>query len=382
MNSLAIGARPEAGQSISSESLRALARFVDTKGQALSFYFRLASADDNSHRREVVMIKDLVRGIAARFPRETHPEGLLQDLDALLAVTGEIRETPSRMKAIFACRDQGVWYEFNLPALTAANHLEAARRFDLAPLVAAIESSGPCAVVLIERGKARGFEARGTDIEEVEGFFEVRDLSTHEADARTGWSRRVDNNTLEKSRASGRNMSHEIERFLALRGCSRLVIGCRDDLWGEFMPFFEGPVGAAVIGRFHLPNFDIAPAETLRHAAPVFEDFLRRRRDGLAREIKENPARRSAGLEQVLRHLREGRVQKLLLGSFPEQTLAECEACGHLQIESAGSACLSCSNTVLLATGVQRALIRMALLTDAEILVSEKFDGVAGLLRY
>jgi hypothetical protein len=242
-------------------------------------------------------------------------------------------------------------------------------------------------VVLLERGKARGFEVRGTMIEEVKDFFTIRDTSAHEENARTGWSHHVESNQLEKARAWARELSQEIQRFLAAHQCSRLMIGCREDLWGEFAPLLALEIRLAVAGRFHSPDFDVTPAEVLRLATPLFEAELRKRREELAHDIKENPGRRVVGLEQVAARLQEGRIQKLLLDVAPEQKLAECEACGNLQMEVAGKACRSCSNTSLHSTPAAEALIRKALLTDVEILVNSAggtagFDGVAGLLRY
>jgi peptide subunit release factor 1 (eRF1) len=315
------------------------------------------------------------------------PAGLTQDLEAVLAATSEIREAPGRLTAIFACRDQQIWQAFNLPALNPVTRLEVGRHFNLAPLLAAAESFAPYAVVLIERGKARGFEARGTEIEEVKDFFTVKDLGAHEEYARTGWSHHADSNLLEKSRSWARELSQEMLRFLALCRTRRVIVGCREDLWGEFSQFLDLELLEAVIGKFHIPSFEVTPAEVLRLAMPLFEEYQSKRCADLVHEIKETPGRRAAGMEQVLARLQEGRVQKLLLGVTPGQKLAECTACGHLQMEVAGLTCRSCSNSGLCSTTAEEAMIRQALLTDAEILVVAEgvtagFDGVAGLLRY
>ncbi|MBZ5520786.1 MAG: hypothetical protein LAP21_00875 [Acidobacteriia bacterium] len=386
MNTTTVSARTEAKHLVTPEDLHALARFTDPKAQAISFYFCLPSAADNSHRQEVVLIKDMIQEIFKRFPHGAPPAGLLQDLEALQTVTGEIREAPARLTAIFACRDQQEWQEFNLPALNAVSRLEPGRHFNLAPLLAAAESCAPYVVVLIERGKARGFEARGTEIEEVKDFFTVKDLG-HAENSRMGWSHSVDSSLLEKSRTAARELAEEMQRFMALRHCSRLIVGCRDDLWGEFAQFFGAELLLAVIGRFHLPGFEVAAADVQKLAIPLFQEYQRKRRADLVHEIKETPARRAAGMEQVLARLQEGRVQKLLLGVTPDQKILECTACGHLQMEIAGATCRSCSNKGLQATSAEEALTRQALLIDAEVLVAsagvaEGFDGVAGLLRY
>jgi hypothetical protein len=386
MNDQMIASHIDAKTTVTGEDLRSLARFLDPRAQAVSFYFHLPSFADNSHREEIALMKNMVRDVAYEFPASSKNSGIHRDLESLRAVTEELREGPSRLTAIFACHEQKFRQEFHLPALTTVIRLEAGPHFSLAPLLRAVESCAPYAVVLLENGKVRGFVVQGAGIEEINGFF-AHEPMAHEGNVRTGWSHHIEGNELEKSRAWARELAPEIRRFLALRRCTRAIIGCRDDLWGEFGPYLGNELRSVVAGIFHAPTFEISPAEVLRLASPLFARELRARRDELLNEIRENPLRRVVGGDQAAIRLQEGRIRKMLVGMRADRMLDECAACGHLQPQSAGSACVLCTNTGLRPGSAQEALIRQALLTDTEIFVvpediMDEFDGVAGLLRY
>lgn len=377
--------RPAAKCQVTPDDLISLARFTDPGGNAVSFYFQLSSATDNSHRREVLLIRNMMRKILSQIPEGHQSQGLIEDLEALQAISGEIRKDPARLTAVFACFDQHVWQAYSLPAIDAETRLEAGRHFNLAPLLEALESCTPYAVVAIERDKIRGFAARGAEIEEVKDFFNAQgaDDGEEEPQARRpnySWKKKH-----ERTRVWARALPGEIQRFMALLKCSHLVIGCRDDQWHEISRDFGAELLLAVAGRFHLPGFDITPEEALALASPMFRAYQHKRRSDFFHEIEESPVRRVMGTERVLSHLQDGRLQKLLLGLMPEQKISECPDCGRMQVEP-DAPCRTCGNRRLETTSAEAALARQAVLTDVEVLVAPaeekvELNAVAGLRR-
>jgi peptide subunit release factor 1 (eRF1) len=103
------------------------------------------------------------------------------------------------------------------------------------------------------------------------------------------------------------------------------------------------------------------------------------------REINETPSRGAFGVKDVLEALLSGRVQKVVLGTLPEQTISECQACGQM-MAVAGRNCTTCGRAEVRYIAAEEGLIRQALWTDAEILMVEDtvhgFSGAAALLRY
>lgn len=375
---------PEKPQLVKQADLSQLANFYDEDSRAVSFYFSLASTPDNSHREEVLMIKDLIRDIATK--RDTE-DGVTRDLGAIAVAAEELRQTPSRLKAIFACHHQNVWQAFDLPGFNSISRLDVGRHFHLAPLLQALEVCAPYCVVIVEHGKARGFVAQGTEIQEVGGRFKAEDTGLHVDDSRVGWSHHIDDDLHEHAKAYLKALAREIHLFAAAEhGGAGLVIGCREDLWSELEPQFSPAAKTAVIGRFLEPNLDVSPSEVLRAAQTIFENHLRKRYLDLLHKIKEDPPHSVTGFDEVLECLEEGRVQKLLLGRCSNDMVAECRKCGRLYA-GVEDGCVFCGSTDVHAVLAEEALIRKALLTGAEILLpapgaSYGYEGVAAWLRY
>ena len=372
--------------SVTRENLLELANFCDEHAHALSFYFSLASIGDKSHKEEVITIKRLIQEVSGKFAPEPTPATLSKDLEDILAVAEEIRLNPARLRVVFACGEKAVWEEFDLPASRSISRLQLGRHFHLLPLMAAMQTCEPYCVVLLETGKARAFIVRGTEIQEITSRLPLEDLSLHAEDSRVGWSSRIDKNLEEHEKAYFTRLSGQMRQFMAEQQSRWLVIGCREDLWGQVEEHFVDLENNVLIGRFHLPNFAVCADEVFQVAKPIFEESQRQRGVDLLREINENPSRGALGTSDVLQSLAEGRAQKLVLGELPNQTISECKACGRMRAE-AGLNCSFCGSGDMRYMPAEEGLIRQALLTDAEILLVEPgmipgFSGAAALLRY
>jgi rubrerythrin len=206
-----------------------------------------------------------------------------------------------------------------------------------------------------------------------------------EDDPRVGWSKHVLKGRTEHEKEYFKNLSHRFLQLVSKEHAVGLVIGCHQDLWGEVEPQFAH-LENAMMGRFHLAHFDAEPSQLLRMAMPVFEDGQRTRVSAVLREINETPARRALGVKDALEALSGGRVQKLILGDLPGQTISECKSCRRM-MAVAGHNCPSCGNAEVFCMPAKEGLIRQALLTDAEILFAEAdaapgFNGAAARLRY
>lgn len=372
----------EPRQSVKREDFLALANFFDEQEHAVSFYFSLAPSTDNSHREEVLKIKALVRDLVKNIGTK---DGLTKDLDAIVAEAEEIRHTPSRLKAIFACHDQHIRQVFDLPACGSISLLDVGRHFHLRPLLQAVQTSTPYCVVMIEHGKARAFVGQGPDIQEIRGLFRSEELGVDGSDSRVGWSHHIEGNAREHDSAYLKQIGIEIHRLMEAHKYPRLVIGCREDLWSELESQLLGTEKSALIGRFHTANFDVSPADVLQAARPIFQASLDVAYEDLLRKINEGSSHSAFGLNQVLENLEEGRVQKILLGKQSDEKVSECLKCGHLHA-GIQDKCVFCGSSNTHAVLAQEALIRKALLTEAEILLPSPGDAgsdrVAAWLRY
>lgn len=372
-------------QVIAREDLLTLASLCDPHATAISFGFGHIATPDEAHHEEVIAIKRLVQQAIEHFAPGPAPVSLSKDLEQILAVADEIQLNPARLRLVFACRDQGLWREFDLPSTGPQSFLSVGRRFQVAPLMLTMQSLAPYCVAILESGKARAFVVRGTEIQEVTGNLAIEALTSPVDDPRVGWSRHVLKGRTEHEKGYFKTLSHRLLQLVSKQHATGLVIGCHQDLWGEVEPQFVH-LEKVLMGRFHLAHFDTEPTQVLRMSMPVFSEGQTKPVLAILQEINETPSREALGVRDVLEALLAGRVQKLVLGHLPGQTISECTACGQM-MAVAGHNCVSCGKAEMSYMAAEEGLIRQALLTDAEVLFVEPdavpgFNGAAALLRY
>ncbi len=368
------------------EELRILAAFRDSSAHAVSFFYSLHSFPDKSHHAEKVTIGKLVQDQIAKFPPDAMPELLSKDLNQILAMLGDIQRTPTLWRAVYACREQKIWREFDLPAPEEIAQLSVSSRFLLVPLLAAIQSCRRYRVVLMESGKTRLFEIQGSDVHEIVGKLSEGDLTRRSEDSRVGWSKRVDGNVEHQERAWFRVIVDELSKLPGVQGPGTLVVGCRNDMWGEARSYFSALENNTIVGRFPLPRFEMGAHDVLKEARPIFEQYQLEQWKELLHAIDDDNGRGAHGLHTVLNALAAGRVQKMLLGDMTGQTVNECGKCGRIQPELKNK-CAFCRDSHLVPIPADEALVRFALAQKVEILhipsmEEESFHGVAAMLRY
>lgn len=122
------------------EDLQRLARIQDPSGNAVSFYFK--PGPGNLAERDSVIVNLRARDIISNsFAGEKPNCSLIRDLDDVLQISEECTAEQSPLRVVFACRNQGIWEEFELPSSVARLvRLEVGRQFDLAPLMRLLQA--------------------------------------------------------------------------------------------------------------------------------------------------------------------------------------------------------------------------------------------------
>jgi len=111
------------------EEVRQLAQIESPSGCAISFYFQPETPQDKSHRQEQILIKDLVRDCLRRVERSRNHTGLREDLGRVLQIAEGLHGNHSRGKVIFACKDQGIWRELDVPPRLGRSQITVNSRF-------------------------------------------------------------------------------------------------------------------------------------------------------------------------------------------------------------------------------------------------------------
>jgi peptide subunit release factor 1 (eRF1) len=372
------------------EELRTLAAFESPEHGAISFYFQPWKPRDQSHRDESILVRDLVR--AAEREADGRKSPSRADLDRILALSEQLKSNHSQAKAVFACQDKGLWRELDLPAQLPRTELFVNRRLHLRPLAALLDALPRAAVAVVDRKRARLFDLVMGQITEFADFMADLPRVGRSSYGYQGYNaghveRHAEKHAIQHFKTVADRL---LERYGNGNGFSKLIVGCRDEVWSEVESQLHPYLRNALVGRF---SMDVATAalDDVRHqAAHILEGDLANHRRTLVREVLGQAQRNgtgSVGLRHVLASLERGEVQALLVGSSFTAAAVECSNCGHVDTRMVRD-CAVCAHPTRELDDVVDALVSLALRNSAEILYVtddadlERAGNVGALLRF
>ena len=366
---------------ITREALRELASFHSPEQSCVSFYFQPLRPRDQSHRDEAILIKDIVKQAqrdAERVGRKVAARG---DLERIITLAETLNGNHSRAKAIFACEARGIWREFDLPARLARTEVLINRRFHLRPM-APLLGDPRCCVAVIDRKRARLFDVWMNDVKQIDDFTDMIPRAGR-SDGFAGYEaghndRHVDNHAM-------RHYQNVCERLLRLHangnGFDRLLLGCRDEVWGEIEPYFHTYLRAGLLGHTNLDVATVTPEQVREAAQRAIGEDTAIRLSGLLREVvggAHSNGRGALGLRHVLSSLERGEVQAVVIGNHLQATVVECTHCGHLDTRMVKE-CAVCGQPTQEIEDVVDALITQAMRNSAEIVHVDDNEALSGV---
>jgi peptide chain release factor subunit 1 len=375
---------------ITREQLRELAEVESPVGAAVSFYFRPTPPQNKSHKRELILVKDLIRGAMKQAGGAARA-----DLERILQNAEQLHADHSRGKAIFACSAKGIWREFNLPPQLGASTVVLNSRFHLSPLVTALDHVLRCAVAVVDREKANifaigngEFTEQVTTIEQIFSEAPRRVRTAGYAGYDAGHiERHVDNEAM-------RHFKHTAERLKEIveaRSVEQVVIGCRDELWSEIEPHLHPYVRQRLVGRFSADPATTTAADIREQVERILSERRTSEREALVREVlgeAQRNGRGVTGLRNVLLSLERGEVQTLLVGDKFAAPGVECRNCGHLD-SRASRQCDVCGRETAEVENLLDALVSRAIRNGGVEIVHisangefERAGNIGALLRF
>jgi peptide subunit release factor 1 (eRF1) len=376
---------------ITREELRQLAQLESPKGCAISFYFQPRTPQDKSHREEAILIKDLVRDTLRKAERNGNDAALRDDLQRILQIAEGLHNNHSRGKVIFACKDQNVWWEMDLPPRVGQSQMIVNSRFHLKPLVAAEGGIPRTCIALVDRKKARIFELAEDNLI-AKPDLEFGPLpKVGKSDGYNGYDAGHRERHKENEVAVHFKLFAESLQALMNRDkCERLVIGCRDEAWAEIEPQLHTYVRQRLAGRFLVDPIAATAEEVHDHVTRILDKQRTEEQHELIRETlgqSQRNGRGAVGLRHVLNALERQEVQTLLVSRDFSSDAVECTNCGHLDTRMVAT-CAVCGNKTRELSDVSDALVDLALRNGAEIRFVdndpqlEKAGRVGALLRF
>jgi peptide subunit release factor 1 (eRF1) len=337
------------------------------------------------------MVKDLVRDVLRKAERNGNHTVLRQDLEKILNIAEGLHGNHSRGKAIFACREQGIWRELDIPPRPESSQIKVNSRFHLRPLVDANSGLPRTCIALVNRKKARIFELQDTEITQKSDLEFGPSPGVPRSDGFQGYEaghreRHVENMVMQhfKMFAESLLMLAHRDKFDAL------LIGCQEDSWPEIESQLHSDLRQKLRGRFPVDVLSATPEEVRQHARRILtESMLTNQRD-LINEVMgeaQRNARGAVGLKRVLNALERQEVQTLLMTRSFRAEAVECPNCRHLDTRMVKS-CAVCVQETRELADVSDALVDLALRNGADIRFidgdpdMEKRGQVAALLRF
>jgi peptide subunit release factor 1 (eRF1) len=376
---------------INHEEIRQLAQIESPSGCAISFYFQPETPQDKSHRQEQILVKDLVRECLRRAERSGNHVALREDLGRILQIAETLHGNHSRGKVVFACSEQGIWHELDVPPRLGRSQITVNSRFHLRPLVEAHAGLPRTCVVLVNRKKARIFELQEGEITQKPDLEFEQAMRKPRSDGFGGYEaghreRHIENQVMQqfKQFAESLLLLHNREKFEAL------LIGCHDEAWPEIEPHLHSSLKQKLQGRFLIDPAAASAEEVREQAERILAETALSEKEALVREVlgeAQRNARGAVGLRHVLNALERQEVQTLLIGRGLKAEAVECTNCRHLDTRMVKS-CAVCGHETRELSDVSDALVDLALRNGADIQFIddapelEKNGRVGALLRF
>jgi peptide subunit release factor 1 (eRF1) len=376
---------------ITRDDFRELAEFQSNDEDcAISFYFQPGRPTNKAHREEAILAKDLVRGALREAEKNGRNGCVRADLQKILELAGEWQGSRARARAIFACSDQNVWREFDLPPILERTQIFVNRRFHLKELARAFSAQPRLWVAVIDRHRSRFFDLQLDEVKEGEALFHA--LSRRgRGDGFAGYDaghaeRSVNDEILHhfKNVAEYLKMASEKGAF------ERLIVGCQEIHWHELESQLHPYVLRKVVGRFAAEVGKVTTSQVRAQAERILGESLAEHKQHQVREVlaqARSNGRGVTGLRRVLRSLEMGEVQTLLMSENYTAHAVECEKCGHLDAHMVRY-CAVCGHATRKLEDVCEAVVPAAIRRDVELLYVKEdpaFDhvgSIAALLRF
>ena len=375
---------------ITRDDIRELAQFRNDDGCALSFYFQPTTPQDRSHREEAILAKDLVKRALQEAQKNGRNGCARADLDRILEIAEHLHGNQARAKAIFACKSQNIWREFDLPARILKTSLFVNRRFHLRPLAAILEALPRVCVALVDRKTARLFDLQLDQIKEMAEWTDDLTRLGRRSDGFQGYNAgHAERHFANDAMHHFKNVAERLKDLYERGQWEKLVIGCRDDVCPEFEAQIPQYLKARLVGRIPL-DLNASPEQVRDEATKLRRQRREEKRQALIREAlgqAQRNGRGAMGLRRVLSALETGEVQALLLGENFSAHAVECPNCGHVDSHITES-CAVCGKPTREVEDVSDTIIGQAVAKRVDILYVpanadfEKAGNIAALLRF
>lgn len=375
---------------ITRQEIRDLAEFQLAQGCAVTFYYQPDTPQNQSHREEAILVKDLVRGVLRQIEKDGRNVCARADFDRILDVAERLHGNGGKAKVIFADAAQNFWREHDIPACLDRTQLIVNRRFHLKPLAPMLEFKPRICVCLVDRSKARLFDYQNEKCKEVIGFFnELPRLGESESGSNFA-AGHIARRLSESAKQHYKQVVDTMLKLLERGSFENLAVGIGVENWAEFELLLHPYLRKILIGRFQIDPYVATSQQIKDRVDRLLEEREASQRQGLLREVlgeAQRNGRGAVGLRRVLRSLEQGEIQTLLLEEHFRAPGVECSYCGHVDLKVQPD-CAICRHPNIPVADISDAILGIALRNGLEVVYVQgnselqKAGNIAALLRF
>jgi peptide chain release factor subunit 1 len=324
--------------SVTWDALRQLAGFRAEKGCAISLFVDLDPSTSPTPGDARTRVNSLLDEGEKRADggKQTHEQrlGLKSDFERIRRFfSDEFQRDGTRGYAVFCAGLDNLWETVALSE-RVPDEVKVSHELYLAPLVPLVGRGEGAVVAFVSREQGRLYRLRAGRLDEVADLFEEQPRRHDQG----GWSQsRMQRHVDELAKDHLKDVAGELETQLHRLRYPRIVVVCTEELKSEFADALAADARGAVIG-WTTAEAHASPADLLRAALPVIEEWRERQETQAVERWKEEAGRNgraASGWEATLEAASDARVDCLLFQEGAEQPAYVCPACGRVSVSGA-----------------------------------------------
>jgi peptide subunit release factor 1 (eRF1) len=375
---------------VSREDIQRLIHRPDGGRPILSVFLDMA-VDSNNKRRQYAVFLSKERGRFAELDseRETHHVTELGDaFDRVGRWIDESFDPENKGLAIYT-ELGGEWLEALQSPVPLPNRLQIADRPIIAPLVEVVESNPVYAIFVVDREHLRLLSVRwGQVLADERAETEPDEPRRHAVQAGGEAAKGFQKWKAEETRHFFKEFAAEAVEFCRRHRPDHLVLAGTDENVKGFLPFLTVELQEKVVHTTAAPIDAGAPVIVERLTS--FFAQQHEQRETRAVEVLSDRVRHNyfatAGIQQTLEQLQEGKVEALIVARDLHRAGSQCQRCGFF-LARTDSECPYCGGQLRNGVDVVEAMIRLA--EEQEIAVGfadqaalAALKGAGGLLKF
>ena len=333
------------------EDVMGLASFKKRPFYATSFYLGFGEGDHS--KKYMIAAKALLKNGNALIPK------LKTDSKAEESLKADLKQIERFLKAglqrkgmggvvLFSCQAQGFFESYYLRA-PVKDRIGMKKALYIRPLTLMLDDFKKCTVVLVDRSKARIFEAH---LGEMLTYIEITDEvpgKIREAGFKGYEEKKISRHIEQQVQKHYKNVGLKLLELFKTNRFERLILGGQPNVVGEFERVLHTYLKDRVVGRFAIDS-DAPIIEVFEKSRELAEKLEHEFDERLVNNLVDNlwpQGKGTVGLDSTIESLMRGEVYSLLVSVGFVEPGYTCRECGYMSTrDKQCSLCESSMNPV------------------------------------